>query len=189
MNNSFKDYCIRVLGHVQPGSTFLSIKNYKNNFLEVSNFNIVFHANYFNAVKKSKNIIKEVKFNKANLFSKLDFDRAKEEMLESFDMTLSGYNPLYTCHDVYEDVLGSDLKPLSGVKVHKKEGVVHISGLKVKKKVLVPGIYSEVVSEPKTLAKKYLKSLTPLNNWVQFKLEQGRFESLAVEKVKIKGKI
>jgi len=183
----FKNYCIRVLGKVHPRSTFLSIKNYRNNFSEISNFSVVFHASYLNAIKKSKNLIKTAEYSNNNRFNKLNFDLAKEELLNSFDMTLSGYNPLYTCQGVYNTILGSNNKPIPGIKLHIRQGIVHINALKFRKKIITPGIYKKVDSSQKTIAKRYLKKVTPLNNWIQFKLEKKRFDKLTVEHLIIKG--
>jgi hypothetical protein len=185
--NKFAEYCIRVLGKVNPGSTFLSIRGYHNNFSEVANFSVVFHASYFNAVRKAQTIINKVKYPDSQSFSKKDMELAREELLASFDDTLSGYNPLYTCHGVYKEVMGEDGNPLAGTKLHIRQGIVHINALKVRKRVISPGIYNKSNSSPKTIAKRYLRSITPLNNWVQFKLQPKRFDRLVVERMTIKG--
>jgi hypothetical protein len=185
--NKFSEYCVRVLGKVRPCATFLSIKNYHNNFAEVANFSVVFHANYHNAVRKAQAIIKQAKYPGSKNFSKKDMELARRELLASFEDTLNGHNPLYTCHGVYESVLGADGKPLPGVKLHIRQGIVHINALKVRKRVITPGIYKKSNSSSKTIAKRYLRSITPLNNWVQFKLQPKRFDRLVVERMTIKG--
>lgn len=185
--SEFKDYCIRVFNNLHPRSTFLSIRNYKNNFNEVSNFSVVFHANYFNAVKKAQNIVKSSYYSKNNFFSEKDLILAKDELLDSFKMTLSGYNPLYTCQGIYKEIIGSNNKPIPGIKLHIRQDIVHIHALRINKKIISSGSYPKHNSSPKTQAKKYLRNLTPLGSWVQFKLEPKRFNSLAVEKMILKG--
>lgn len=187
MMNKFSEYCVRVLGKVSPGSTLLSIKEYQNNFSEIANFSVVFHADYHNAVRKAEALVKKAKFPGSSNFTKQDMEAARGELLASFNDTLNGYNPLYTCHGVYEEVLGADGEPLSGVKLHIRQGIVHINALKVRKTVITPGIYNKSNSSPKTIAKRYLRSVTPLNNWVQFKLQPKRFDRLIVKRMTIKG--
>lgn len=185
----FKDYCIRVFSKVNPNATFLSIKGYQNNFQEVSDFSVVFNANYLNAVQKAKEIVdKSVFVHHNDTFSHLDFDNAKSELLESFYMTLSGFNPLYTCQGVYEDIIGSDGHKIPGIKLHTDQDVMHVNALRVRKRVNVPGYYKDVNSAAKTVAKRYLKSLTPLSRWVQFKLVPSRFEQLVIQKMVLEGR-
>jgi len=185
--NKFSEYCVRVLGKVRPNATFLSIKNYHNNFGEVSNFSVVFHVDYFNVVRKAEAIIKQAQYPGSKNFSANTMEQAKKELLASFYDTLNGYNPLYTCHGVYDQVLGADGQSLSGVKLHIRQGVLHINALKVRKRVITPVIYTKSNSASKTIAKRYLRSLTPLKDWVQFKLQPKRFDRLVVEKMIIKG--
>ena len=35
-----------VLNQIRPGATFMSVKQYTNNYGEISNYGIVFHINY-----------------------------------------------------------------------------------------------------------------------------------------------
>lgn len=182
----YKKYCISVLEKVDPGSTFLSVREYKNNFGEISNFSVVFHVNYLNAIKKAKRVVENLKFIKNQDFSKNDFVKAQEELLASFDRSLTGYNPDYTCHGVYEPICGADGRPLQGVRLHLEQGVVHINALRIRKSVLIEGVYPKVNSAPKTIAKRFIKSQTPLKNWVQFKLVPKRFKEINVAKQQLK---
>lgn len=183
----FKDYCIRILSKVRPQATFLTINGYKNNWGEVSNFSVVFHVNYLNAVKKAQNIVKKAKYNNNPLFSPYDLKIAKGELLDSFSMTLDGFNPLYTCHGIYEPVLDAHGKPLLGAKLHKRLDALHLNALQIRKKIIKAVDYDERDSAPKTIAKNFLKKQTSLGKWVQFKLIPRRFDELIVQKMKIKG--
>lgn len=187
--NPFQEYCLRVFSKVNPAATFLSIVEYKNNQLEISNYSVVFHINYLNAIEKSYNILKPLDLKKIDLTDKLfsinELEIAREELLASLLDTLSGQNPLYTCSEVYSQVLDFKGNPVKGVKIHIGQNVLHINALKIQKKVLVPGEYKLVNSSGKTLAKKELRQLTPMKNWVQFKLIPEKFKILKVQKMVI----
>ncbi len=188
MNDVFKEYCLRVFSHVRPGATFLSIRNYINNFNEVSNFSVCFHASYLNAVERSFNIVQNYKLgNSYKDFSAPDLNIAREQLLLSYKFTLDGFNPNYTCAGVYEEVSDANGNNITGVKLHVNQNVLHINALKVKKSIISPGIYPKYNSSAVTIAKRYLKNKTPLKNWVQFKLLPGKFKRLVVEKNIIEG--
>jgi hypothetical protein len=181
MTTKFKNMCINTFAKVKPGSTILSINKYRNRFDEVSNFSICFNINYLNAVKKSQAFIQA--FRPKTYFE----SQARDEMLFSFDKTLEGYNPSYTNEDTYSQVLDSNNNILRGVRLHKKQDIIHIHGQRINKKIIVEGLYPKVNSSEKTLAKKALRAQTPLGKWVQFKLAPGKFNSLSIQKIRIFG--
>ncbi|KKN60286.1 hypothetical protein LCGC14_0533360 [marine sediment metagenome] len=189
--NAFKEYCIRVFSHVSPGSTFLSIRNYKNNWDERSDFSVCFHIDYLNAVRRSFEIVESFKPNRShtknNSLTVRSLKSARDDILQSFVLTLGGMNPNYTCEGVYDPILGSDNKPIQGIKLHPGQNVVHINALKFRKKILKQGSYPAVNSSKETIAKRFIMKMTPLSNLVQFKLVPGRFDELTVKRMKIKG--
>ncbi len=185
--SAFKDYCINVFSKVRPQSTFMTVNGYRNNWSEVSNFSVVFHANYLNATRKAQKIIRKAQFPYRPLFSSSDFEIARAELCDSMSATLDGFNPLYTCHGVYKEIRDADGKPIPGIKLHTRSDEVHVNALKTRKKVIVPVSYKQRDSHPKTLAKNYLRSLTPLSKWVQFKLVPRRFDELVVQRMRIEG--
>ena len=177
----FKDYCVYIFSHVRPQATFLSILEYMNNYHEIADFTICFHVDYLNAVERSFNIVE--KYN-----PKDDIEaEAREEILQSFQWTLNGFNPLYTCRDVYEDILDADGKPIPGIKLHSQQDIVHIVGKRVRKNIISEGLYLDRNSANKTVAKRIIKAKTPISKWVQFKLVPNRFRELSVQKMRIKG--
>jgi len=188
----FKKYCIRVFSHVRPSSTFLSIKNYQNNFGEQSDFAVCFHIDYLASVKRSIIIVDNFKPKKSDVknkaFALQDLRAARKNILQSFALTLSGANPFYTCEGVYESIMDADNKPIPGIKLHPGQNAVHINALKFRKKIIKRGIYPAVNSAPETLARRFIMEKTPLANWVQFKLVPGRFDKLTVQKMTIKGR-
>ena len=44
---------IQILSNIRPDSTFLSLKKYRNANNEVADYQIIFHASYENAIKRS----------------------------------------------------------------------------------------------------------------------------------------
>ena len=188
-NSNFKDYCIRVFSYVNPGSTFLSISNYRNNFDEHSDFSVCFNANYINAVRRSLNIVSEFDpYNiSVNNISTASLEAAKAKIINSFILTLGVDNPYYTCKGVYEQIIGANNKPIPGIKLHTEQDVVHINALKIKKTIIKQGSYPEYNSAPETIARKYIMRYTPLANWVQFKLEKDKFDRLTVQRMQIEG--
>lgn len=188
---SFQNYCLRVFSNVNPESTFLSIIEYQNNFSEVSNFSVCFNIDYLNAIKKSFKIIENTKLKNLDLLDKSysleDLSSARDELLDSYKNTLNGFNPKYTCNDTYSEVLGTNGLPIKGLKLHTNQDVLHINAIKIRKTILVPGDYKIPNSSTQTIAKKFLKSLTPLKGFVQFKLVPEKFKTLKVQKMIIDG--
>lgn len=191
--NEFKEYCIRVFSHVKPGSTFLSINNYENNWSELSNFSVCFNVDYLHTVQRSFNIVKAYNIKRSDArkcgVSVRCLKDAKKQILHSFSLTLSGkVHPAYTCAGVYDSILGMDNKPIPGIKLHPGQDVVHINAVKFKKKVLRKGLYPSAQLSADAIAKRFIKNMTPISNWVQFKLIPGRFDKLSVMKMKIQGR-
>ena len=164
-----------VLNQIRPGATFMSVKQYTNNYGEISNYGIVFHVSYMNGVKKANSII-------SNYKPENDIEEvAKAELLASFSDTIKGYNPRYKAREAYTEVIDSEDNLVKGCKWYENGQAVMLYGFQVHKVVLVPGIYPKVNSKPLTLAKKKLRALTPLDNFRQFKIVEGRFDSICVE--------
>ncbi len=185
----FESLCTQELSKLRPNATFLAIHNYTNEFQELATFSVCFHINYLAAVKKSKSIVEAFKPSfkhcRALPFTINDLVRAREELLSSYADSLTGYNPLYTCHGVYSSVVDAAGNKIPGIKLHKNQDLLHMEGFKVHKLIHKRGTYPSVNSSPLTLAKDFLRQLTPLNRWVQFKLSPGKFEKFTVEQLTV----
>lgn len=168
---------------------FLTIRNYENEYGEVSDFSIVFHLNYLNSVKKSQQIISTYKPNfkdcEGKQFSIQDLETSKKELLHSYGRTLSGHNPFYTCIGVYDQVTDADGKVIPGIKLHKRDDILHLEGYRIHKRVHRSGNYPVIHSMPVTIAKDMLRHKTPLGKWGQFKLTRGKFSSIVVDRITI----
>jgi hypothetical protein len=103
--------------------------------------------------------------------------QAKTELIDSLKSTLEGYNPNYTKHGYYEQLV-----PNRPVFFH--QNTLYIKGFSVDKKVIEAGVYKEVKSAPLTLAKNRLRKLLKVNKFREFILDLDRIET-----VKINGKV
>lgn len=166
-----------LLNDIRPGATFLTIKNYQNNYNEIADFQVVFHVNYRKAVEAS--------LRKLERLSPSNGDWgyvAKQELLQSLQETLDGHNSRYTLHGVYEKVTSSG-QTVNGVKWYKKGSAIHLNGFIIYKRVNVPGVYPKVISHEKTIEKDRLRDLLPIGRMREFKLVAGRFGLIKVEKM------
>lgn len=101
---------------------------------------------------------------------------AKAEVIASLNQSLLSFNtdtvnPDYTCADTYEPIT-------AGVKAHKTEGQIYVSGVVISKKVIKAGTYKTVNSKPLTLAKNALKKSAPISKWRQFILAADNVDLL-----------
>lgn len=187
----FKSECTRQLSRIRPSSTFLTVTNYTNNFDELSNFSVCFHVSYLNSIRKALTVVQDYKpsVNDCDGFDRSDLEVAKMELIESYKMTLSGYNPLATSAHAYNEVIGDEIVgpegPIKGLKLHRNQDILHLWGYRVHKRVLRRGNYPIDNRMPLTKAKDFLRGFTPLGNFVQFKLTPGKFERFVVEGITI----
>ena len=178
-----KNDFLSTLASLRPASTFLSIMGYRNAEEEVANYNLVFHMSYENALEKSIAII--------NDYTPQDEDEklAKVELLKSWNTSLVKFKatPMEeVADDHYQTFTDDDGNPIKGVKMHKESGELHLYGLQVHKKIIVPGKpHKEVKSKSVTLAKNKLKALTPLSKFRQFKIQPNQLDAISVGKITI----
>jgi hypothetical protein len=113
--------------------------------------------------------------------TRADFDAARDELLTSFDKTLTGTNESTTDH-VYEPLVVNG-ETVRGARVYKGNpngqdaapvGTVYLQGLKIGEKVLDAAPNGPVPasqSNPKTVAKNVLRSRLPVARYVSYKLD------------------
>ncbi len=167
-----------IFNQIRPGSTFLSINSYTNNYGEVANYSVVFGFNYLKAVEKALNIWAE--YVPVNSTQKL----AKQDLMTSYRDTLhTGYNHRARSAHAYSQVKDCNGCVINGVKLHLREKALHLTGLIISKKVLVPCTYPSDTRGSFTLERDRLIQKTPLVNFRQFKLVEGRFDTISVQKL------
>lgn len=163
-----------VFNKFRTGSTFLSVINYTNEWNEISDFGIVFHVDYMKAVKKAVNIWLGIK-PKNNLEK-----QARIELIDSYSDTLAGKSRSLSAHS-YDRIIDGSGQLIRGVKYHNGGMTIHLWGFVVNKKILVPGMYSDDMRGELTLEKNRLLKLTPISNFRQYKLTDGKFKQINVE--------
>lgn len=164
------------LSKLRQSSTFLALHSYRNEHSEVSDYSIIFNMSYENALKKS-----------IDLLSKLDLQEslakfARMELLESFTKSLTNVKevPIEEREDAY-----IHFPECKGVKIHRESGALHLYGLIVHKRVMMPGIYPKVNSKALTIAKNKLRHLTPVGAFRQFRILPTQVDRITVEKLSL----
>ena len=91
---------------------------------------------------------------------------AKQEVIASLTQSIVAFetetaNPDYTCAETYQQIT-------SGVKLHKENGTVYVSGIVISRKVINAGVHKVVNSKPLTVEKNRIKKGTAIAKWRQF---------------------
>lgn len=170
------------LAKLRPASTFLSVMGYRNEFSEIADYSIAFHINYANAVQKSINVLKQ--YSPASAMER----QARLELLNSFDRSL--YNaktiPEDQIDDAYTRFFNNDGEYIRGVKMHTKSENIHIYGLLVHKKVVMPGMYPVSDSRKEfTVVKDKLRKMTPVGKFRQFRMLPSQVDYISVEHISL----
>lgn len=170
------------LSKLRPGSTFLTVRGYRNEASEIADYSIAFHFSYENALKKSIEVL-----SKLDLTEKLEL-QARTELLNSFAMSLArgAASPELEERDpTFSYFKGDDGNYVKGVKLHAATDTLHLYGLVVHKRVLMPGLYASKNRRPLTVAKDKLRYLTPVGKFRSFKMTSFQVDSISVENVSL----
>lgn len=170
------------LAKLRPGSTFLAVKGYRNEASEIADYSIAFHFSYQRALEKSMDLL-------IGLDLKTDIEKqARSELLDSFARSLAKgasspeleeRDPVYS---YFKDDNGNYVK---GVKLHQPTNTLHLYGLVVHKKVLLPGIYAKKNQRELTIAKDKLRYLTPVGKFRSFKMLPAQVDSISVQNISL----
>ncbi len=163
---------IEILSNIRPDSTFLSLKRYRNANNEIADYQIIFHASYEKAIKRS------IVFLEGYVAEGDIENQAKSELLASFQKTLNKNEDEVS--GVYDRVYVEG-KPIKGVKVHKETGTAYIFGMLHNKFVYQAGIYKPVNKANLTIAKDKLRKMVPVSRFRQFIVKPGSCEEIKVE--------
>lgn len=174
---------IEILSGLKPGSQFATIHEYTSKDTgEVSDFSIVFGASYLNALKKSEKILSGLEIlPESDKWKPEDMVKAHSELLASVRESLEkgpGGNSGYTLKDYYETVI-------PGVKYAPVTNCLYLEGLRIHKRVIVPGVHKVVKSAPKTLAKNELRKLLPTERFRTWKLTEGSFSRITIGNLEV----
>lgn len=177
-----KENFIKQVSNLRTSATFLSVIGYRNEFSEVANYNISFNMSYKNAIIKSIDIL-----NKYQPKSSLETN-AKLDLLKSFNKSLLKINK--SSHEElspeYHAALNDKGDPVKGLKVNSKTNEIHLYGLVVHKKVVMPGIYPSNSSKKElTVVKDKLRAMCPVSKYRQFKMLASQVDYVSVQNNKI----
>ena len=176
MNN--KEF-VAELSKLRPGSTFLTLKGYRNEYGEVANYSIIFHMSYTNALMKSIAIIQQyIPINDV-------YARAKNELLDSFQNSLNKIKetPIEDLDDGYIRFFDENSNYIKGIKLHAATETLHIYGLVSQKRILLPGNYPKKNKRELTIAKDKLKAMCPVGKFRQFKILPQNVDSISVDNI------
>jgi hypothetical protein len=169
------------LAKLRTSSTFLTLKGYRAESGEIADYNIVFHMSYKNALLRSLAVLESI------VPSDALEAQAKKELTESFMTSLDKIEttPIEEIDDAYRRFTDSDGQYIKGVKLHEETNTLHLYGLVVQKKVLMPGVYKKVNSKPLTIAKDKLRRQLPVSKFRQFKITPDQVDSVSVENLSL----
>jgi hypothetical protein len=152
----------------KKGAKFASFKYLTKETGELQKITVILGASTETLYEKDKEVLKFMMPDLVDPIAKL----AAKELLDSRQKSLDegiGNNPAYTCRDVYVTVNENT----QGIKIHKENGQLHITGLLEHKVVLSPATkpYKPVNSSAKTKAKNEIRQLLPSARFRQYCLD------------------
>ena len=160
---------IDTISKLNPSSTFLALKEYRNEYGDISDYSIVFNINYKNALKRSIKKLNEII---------VDDDLsiiAKRELLNSFNLRLNSEN-----NNTYSRVVNSNGDYVNGIKIHNKTKTLYLYGLLVHKRNILPGKYPKRNHRPLTIAKNKLYDMCPVSKFRQFIFSEDRVNYISL---------
>jgi hypothetical protein len=175
IHNSF----VTELSKLRSNSTFLTLKGYRNEYSEVSDYSIVFNISYANSLEKSIEAL--------NIYvpeSDLEV-KAKQELIDGFKKSLNKMEtlPFEELDEHYSHFQDDDGNYIKGVKYHHKTDTVHLYGFVAHKKVIIPGNYPKSNKRELTIVKDKLRKLCPVTKFRQFKIVPNQLDYIRVNKI------
>lgn len=172
---------LAALSTIRPSATFLSVRGYTSNEGEISDFSIIFHMNYKNALQKSLDIL-DIYVPENDLETE-----AKTALMTSWRKSLDKMNETKeeSVGDAYHRVTDADGDYLPGVKIHTATNTLHLYGLVNSKRV-----HKKVDRKPKnskelTIAKDRISANCPVSRFRQFVIAPDKVDSIIVEKMEL----
>jgi hypothetical protein len=147
----------RAIAKSPTGVTMVSIREYQNSNGEISNNIVNIGANLDNAKKK------DIEFLRGKSGTTEIEELARLELIKSLESPNANRSKGQI--DAYTTIT-------KGVKVHNVTGEIYVFGLRMKKEVLVKGIYPLVNSKGLTIAKNVLRKDLKSSKFTQFKISE-----------------
>ena len=136
---------------------------------EVSRQTVLLNVDRTNCLKRDLSVLKSTL---ETLTDSVEIQGC-QELINSIQNSLDGFNPEYTKHEYYEGHGNGNVQ----------ESIldrVYVRGYVIKKEVLVPGKYDPVKSSPKTLVKNKLRKLLKNTRVREFIVDSENLKSLSV---------
>lgn len=172
---------VAALASLRPASTFLALKAYRNAHSEVGDYSIVFHMSYKSALERSLVAL-------ANVVPEGDLEaQALQELRDGYQGSLDkmAVTPIEEVDDAYTRFYDEGGAYIKGVKMHTETCELHLYGLVVHKRILVPGSYPKSNKRALTMTKDKLRKLCPVNKFRQFKLLPSHVEHISVQELRL----
>jgi Ni,Fe-hydrogenase maturation factor len=155
------------------GVSFVSIRNYTNQYGEVSNQTINLGESYEKAKLRDIELLEKLDITKAEYGFKssvLMLEKARVELIEAFIKPNENRSKGQT--EAYTNIC-------KGIRVHNQTGLLYLYGYRINKTVLQSGTYPTKNSKELTIAKDELRKLLKTGKFVNFSLEVGNTLKMA----------
>ncbi len=168
---------VEELSKLRPSATFLSLSGYRNEHSEVSDYSIVFHISYENALRRSLAALEAV------VPTDTLHALAKQELIDGYNKSINkiALTPIEEIDDAYTRFFDSDGTYIKGVKLHTSSNTLHLYGFVNAKRVLIPGQYPSRNKRDLTKAKDDLRKLCPVEKFRQFRITPAQVDRISVE--------
>lgn len=158
---------------LKNNSTFISLIKYRNEHSEVANYSVVYNINYRNALLKSMKTISDiVPTNQLEVV-------ARQELLDSFRSSLEKKS-LEEAGLVYRKFYDENNIPVKGIKLHVPTNTIHLYGLVVHKRIIIPGDYPTRNKRELAIIKDKFRSMTSIGKFRQFKITPNNVDHISI---------
>lgn len=152
----------------QKTPQFVSIKNYRNDQGEVSDYIINIGTDYGKAKEKDAETLKDV----SNL-KDIEFGIVKDYSEEARIALLTALvNPTQATLNRSFGQENAYMTICENVRIHLETGRLFVYGMRVTKTVKVPGVYKHVNSKPLTIAKEKIRNILKATKFREFGMDK-----------------
>jgi hypothetical protein len=169
MKSELKKRQVVLIAKTIKGTSFVGLRNYESSSSgEVSNQTILVGIDYSKVLQNDLNVLR---LKKDEIFAELSKEISAELLAQAYDNVLSSLvkrtaseeekEALRLANDktiILSDAQSNAYSTLAkGVRLHQESNTIHISGLAIRKEVLVKGEYKETKSRDLTIAQERIK--------------------------------
>ena len=169
MKSELKKRQVVLIAKTIKGTSFVGLRNYESSSSgEVSNQTILVGIDYSKVLQNDLNVLR---LKKDEIFAELSKEISAELLAQAYDNVLSSLvkrtaseeekEILRLANDktiILSDAQSNAYSTLAkGVRLHQESNTIHISGLAIRKEVLVKGEYKETKSRDLTIAQERIK--------------------------------